>query len=299
MGLLEEKRLLVVFHFCSGGVCPLQTITMLLHYHRNASVGARDSEDGRFLPFGICAASRCLCSSSAGDRWKRKENKKNLGTFSPASRFAFVASEQRFAHRYMAQRVPHWSLSSFRSDDRSLRNLFTKATYFWKDKYSVYLLSFDLYMKKAGTIVYLLHFLSYLTLCSITVYVLKMARQTCWSSSWVSHHWIIKLSLISVFLLSTHRSGFLYSNIFEVCAPPPPKKKRRKKRIRSPSLPPFIESSVFLPRPPVHNCSACCTWTASVVCKVCYGEWVVGVLILHRSLNFGPEWIPEGSAGNM
>lgn len=64
-GRREDK---VVFHFCSGGVCPPQTITMLLHYHGNSSVGARDSKESSFVPFGSLAAFSCLCSSSAGDK---------------------------------------------------------------------------------------------------------------------------------------------------------------------------------------------------------------------------------------
>lgn len=52
-GRREDK---VVFHFCSGGVCPPQTITMLLHYHGNSSIGARDSKESGFVPFGSLAA---------------------------------------------------------------------------------------------------------------------------------------------------------------------------------------------------------------------------------------------------
>lgn len=63
-GSREDK---VVFHFCSGGVCPPQTITMLLHYHGNSSIGARDSKESSFVAFGSVAAFCCLFSSSAGD----------------------------------------------------------------------------------------------------------------------------------------------------------------------------------------------------------------------------------------
>ncbi len=74
-GRREEK---VVFHFCSGGICPPQTITMLLHYHGNSSIGAWDSKESRlfffvvvvvvFFLFRSPTAFCCLCSSSAGDK---------------------------------------------------------------------------------------------------------------------------------------------------------------------------------------------------------------------------------------
>lgn len=56
-GRREDK---VVFHFCSGGVCPPQTITMLLHYHGNFSIGARDSKESSFCSI---RESRCLLLS--------------------------------------------------------------------------------------------------------------------------------------------------------------------------------------------------------------------------------------------
>lgn len=57
---LPERRN-IVFHNFSGGDCPL-TITMLLHYHENSSIGARDSKKVSFfvLFFGSVAAFSCL-----------------------------------------------------------------------------------------------------------------------------------------------------------------------------------------------------------------------------------------------
>lgn len=52
-GRREDK---VVFHFCSGGIGPPQTITMLLHYHGNSSIGARDSKEKQF-----CSIRECRC----------------------------------------------------------------------------------------------------------------------------------------------------------------------------------------------------------------------------------------------
>lgn len=67
-GTVGRREDQVVFHFCSGGVCPPQTIMMLLHYHGNSSIGAQDSKESSYVPFGSLAAFCCLCSSSAGDK---------------------------------------------------------------------------------------------------------------------------------------------------------------------------------------------------------------------------------------
>lgn len=93
-GRKEDK---VVFHFCSGGVCPPQTITMLLHYHGNSSIGARDSKESGFVPLGSLAAFCCLCSSSAGDE-ERTEDFWGV-ELKPASPLVdFIASKQKRSH---------------------------------------------------------------------------------------------------------------------------------------------------------------------------------------------------------
>lgn len=88
-GTAEGERFKVVFHFCSGGARPPQTITMLLHYHGNSSIGAQDGKGSSFVPLGSLAAFCCLCSSSAGDR-----RFLGSGTFS-LPLVDFIASEQR------------------------------------------------------------------------------------------------------------------------------------------------------------------------------------------------------------
>lgn len=77
-------------------MCPPQTITMLLHYHGNSSIGARDSkESGGVGPFGSLAAVCCLFSSSAGDKGGgRTEELFSLLLLS----FDFIASKQKRSH---------------------------------------------------------------------------------------------------------------------------------------------------------------------------------------------------------
>lgn len=118
----------VVFHFCSGGACPPQTITMLLHYHGN-SIGAWDGKE-----HGFCSIleSRCLPPSLFLIGWWRGERTEDSGewnyllllslTLWPQKRRTFLTLDSQMSCSDFTPTCP---------DNSSLHNPFTKATYFW------------------------------------------------------------------------------------------------------------------------------------------------------------------------
>lgn len=113
-GLLEERRIRVVFHFCSGGGCPLQTITMLLHYHRTLhTVLGTVKTAGSFLsvsepPLAVSVPRQL----GTGGRGRIKAGNLLFFIFLPASRFvAFIASEQRDLLTVTRPNVLHTDLS--------------------------------------------------------------------------------------------------------------------------------------------------------------------------------------------